>query len=116
MNSTLGGRRGPHRCGHAGVDSSVVRPITPGKSRPAVLDDRHPGPPASRRYRPPLAPYPALRWRSPHHPVRMTRVKKKKKKKKKKGGGGGGGGRGRDGGEFTLIALSVDLVAVLAAR
>src|SRR5690348_8516304 len=121
MNTTLGApSRARTGAGHAGADSSAVLPITPGNAAPGSYSSIAIGISPASRHDPPLAPYPAMRWQSPHHPAWMTRAK--------------GFTRiphflhaactcpslpwstdpGRDGGGSMLIALDVDLVAVLA--
>ena len=62
---------GPHRAGHAGMDSSAVRPITPGNAAPGsysiiAIQTSPAGVAAS------ASPYPAAPRRSPHHPARMV--------------------------------------------
>src|SRR5690348_2488612 len=76
MNTTLGApSRARTGAGHAGADSSAVLPITPGNaSRGSYSSIAIRISPASRHH-PPLAPYPALGWRRPHHPAWMTRAK-----------------------------------------
>src|SRR5882724_7800023 len=120
MSSTLGApSRARTGAGHAGADSSAVLPITPGNAAPGSYSSIAIRiSPASRHY-PPLSPYPAVRWQSLHHPARVTRVKGFHTASTfspcclHMPAAGLGYDPGRDG-EYMLIALDVDLVAVLA--